>query len=222
MAEVSLGVEKRETVGKKANKQLRREGKIPGIYYFHGEDSVSLVVNEKELKSVIHSESSIVDLNFDDKKKVKCVIREVQWDPVDSYPLHVDFMGIKLTEIVHVEVPVHLVGTPIGVKQEGGILQHIIRELSIESLPLDIPEHIDIDITDLDIGDGVRVEDISIEKVKILNEPTQSIVVIRPPVIEVEPEPEEVEGELEEEGAEPEADDAKKEDEKAQEEESKK
>ncbi|MFQ5677434.1 MAG: 50S ribosomal protein L25/general stress protein Ctc, partial [bacterium] len=89
-----------------------------------------------------------------------------------------------------------------GVKQEGGILQHIIRDLSIEALPLDIPEHIDVDITNLNIGDSVRVEDISIDKVKILNDPSQSIVIVRAPVVVEEPVVEE--GEELEEGVEPE------------------
>jgi large subunit ribosomal protein L25 len=120
-------------------------------------------------------------------------------------------MGIKLTEKVHVDVPVHIVGTAVGVKQEGGIMQHIIREISIEALPLDIPEHIDVDITDLDIGDSIRIDDLSIDKVKILTDPTQSIVVIRPPTIIEEPVVEEEGLEEGEEAAEPEVIGEKKE-----------
>lgn len=213
MTEAGLEVLKRELVGKKANKQLKKEGKIPGIYYMHGEDSIPVAVDAKQLKTMIQSEASIIDLQFDgDEKSTKSVIREVQWDPLYGRPLHVDFMGIKLTEKVHVDVPVHIVGTAVGVKQEGGITQHIIREISIEALPLDIPEHIDVDITDLNIGDSVRIEDLSIDKVKILADLTQSIVVIRPPAVIEEPEVEEEEGlEEGEEGAEPEVIGEKKE-----------
>lgn len=210
--ETVLEIKKRESIGKKANKHLRREGKIPGIYYMHGQDSIPVAVDEKMLKSLIHSEASIIDLKFNgDKEAMKSVIREVQWDPVDGHPLHVDFMGIKLTEKVHVEVPIHIVGTAAGVKQEGGIMQHIIRELAIEALPLDIPDHIDVDVTDLNIGDSIRVEDISIDKVKILSDLSQSIVVIRPPVVVEEPVVEEEILEEGEEGAEPEVVGEKKE-----------
>lgn len=196
MEELVLNVEKRQELGKKATKSLRKMGKLPGIYYFHGQESVPVAIDEKELKSVIHSEASIIDLKIDNGHNTKCVIREVQWDPIFGKALHVDLMGIKLTEKVTVEVPIHLVGTPVGVKQKGGILQHIIREIEIESLPLDIPEHIEIDVTHLDIGDAIRIEDLSIEKVKILNDPSQSIVVVRPPVVAVEPTVEEEEEEV--------------------------
>ncbi|RMF66136.1 MAG: 50S ribosomal protein L25 [Calditrichaeota bacterium] len=202
MSELVLSVEKREATGKKISKQLRREGKIPGVFYFHGQDSVPVAVDEKELRNVIHSEASIIDLDFDGKKKTKCVIREVQWDPVYGHPLHVDFMGIKLTEEVTVDVPVHVVGTAVGVKDGGGIMQHILREITVQCLPLDIPEHIEVDVTELEIGDAIRVEDLKLDKVKILSEPSQSIVVIRPPTVVAEPTV--AAEELEEEGAEPE------------------
>ncbi|MFQ5753025.1 MAG: 50S ribosomal protein L25 [bacterium] len=187
MAELVLNLEKRKDVGKKANKQLRKMGKIPGIYYIHGEESIPFVINAKQLHNVIHTETSILNLKFDSGKNAKCVIRDIQWDPVNDQPLHVDFMGIKLTEKVQVEIPIHLVGTPVGVKQEGGVLQQIIRELSIESLPMDIPEHVEIDVSHLNIGDTCRVEELNIEKVKILSDPSQSIASVRPPRVVVEP-----------------------------------
>ena len=201
MEELVLNVEKRQVIGKKHTKQLRSMGRVPGVYYFHGQDTIPISVDAKQLKSVIHLEASIIDLNFNDGHKTKCVIREVQWDPLYGKALHVDFMGIKLTEKITVKVPVHLIGTPEGVKKDGGILQQIIREIEIESLPLDIPEHIEIDISHLNIGDAIYVESLSIEKVKILVDPSRSIVVVRPPVVIVEPTAEVTE---EEEGAEPE------------------
>ncbi len=186
MSEVSIQVEKRDTRGKGASKTLRRNGRIPGVYYFHGEESVALSVDHKDLRGLLHSDANVIDLGFSASKKAKCVIREVQWDPVASEPLHVDFMGIKLSERITVTVPVHLVGESAGVKL-GGILQHILREISVECLPLDIPEHLEVDISDLDVGDGITVADLSIEKVKVLNEPTQSIVIVRPPAVVEEP-----------------------------------
>ncbi|RMD90219.1 MAG: 50S ribosomal protein L25 [Calditrichaeota bacterium] len=213
MIEMSLNVELRKQIGKKFTHQLRREGKVPGVYYFHGEDTIPVAVDEKELKSVLHSEASIVDLVFNNGKKTKGVIREIQWDPVYGKPLHVDLMGVKLTETVTVEVPLHLVGDPIGVKQGGGILQQQLRMLEIEALPLDIPEHIDVDVSNLGIGDSFHVEDLKLEKVKILTEPSHSIAVVLPPTVVAEPT---VEEEVEEE-AEPEVVSQKKEEAEAEE-----
>ena len=186
MAEV-LNVEKRENLSRSESRRLRRTGRVPGIYYIHGEESLPLSVDLKEFQSVIHSDANIVDLAFPDQKhQVKCVIREVQWDPVQSNPLHVDFLGVKLTEKVTVAIPVHLVGTSTGVKNNGGILQHVIRELNVECLPLDIPEHFEIDVTDLEVGDAIHISDISIDKVTILNDSDQSIAIVRPPAVVVE------------------------------------
>lgn len=202
MAETVLQVSKRDAVGKKEVKRLRRLGRLPGVFYIHGEEPVPVSMEEKQLRDVLHVETNVVDLHFvDDDTKTKCVIREVQWDPVYDSPLHVDLMGIKLTEKISVSVPIHLIGTPVGVSQNGGVLQHILREIELEGLPLEIPEHIEVDVSGLDVGDAVRIEDLSLDKVEILGEPNWSIAVVRPPTVIAE-EPE-VEEEVEE-GAEPE------------------
>ena len=200
MSEVVLNIEKRSEIGKQAAKRLRRSGKTPGIYYIHGEESVPIALDNKELYSVIHHEASIIDLKFDSGDKSKYVIREIQWHPVQDEPIHVDLMGIKMTEKGQFEVPVHLAGNPVGVKQQGGVLEQIIREISIECLPGDIPEHLEVDVTDLEIGDAIRVDMLAIDKVKILTDPSQSIAIVRAPRV-VEEEEAVVE---EEEGAEPE------------------
>ncbi len=200
MSEVVLNIEKRSEIGKQAAKRLRRSGKTPGIYYIHGEESVPIALDNKELYSVIHHEASIIDLKFDSGDKSKCVIREIQWHPVQDEPIHVDLMGIKMTEKGQFEVPVHLAGNPVGVKQQGGVLEQIIREISVECLPGDIPEHLEVDVTDLEIGDAIRVDQLEIDKVKILTDPSQSIAIVRAPRV-VEEEEEVAE---EEEGVEPE------------------
>ncbi len=186
MAEVVLDVEKRDKIGKQGSRQIRRSGKVPGIFYMHGEDSIPIAVDAKQLHHVIHTETSVIDLNFDSGGKRKCVIREIQWDPIHVRPLHIDLMGIKLTEKVQVEVPIHLVGTPLGVKLGGGILQQIVRALPVECLPMDIPEHIEVDVSNLEIGHTMRVETIQLEKVKVLLDPSQTIAVVRPPKLVVE------------------------------------
>jgi large subunit ribosomal protein L25 len=165
----------------------------------HGEDSIAVTLDSKELYTVIRTEASIVDLKFNSGKESKCVIRDIQWHPVSDQPLHVDLMGIKMTEKVQVDLPIHLIGNPVGVKQEGGVLEQIIREISIECLPGDIPEHLEIDVSDLSIGDTVKIDQLQIDKVKILTDPSQSLAAVRVPRVIAEPEVE-----LEEEAAEPE------------------
>ncbi len=186
MAEVLLNLSLRQEIGKKGARQMRRTGAIPGVFYIHGQDSIAVTVDEKALRTVIVSKANLVDLKFDNGRNEKCVIREVQWDPLTSRPLHVDLMGIKLTEKVRIKVAVRLVGSPVGVK-EGGTLQTMLRELEIECLPLDIPENIPIEVGGLKIQDTVHVGDIKLERVRILNDPGQVIVSVLPPKIEEAP-----------------------------------
>jgi len=186
MAEVLLNLSLRQEIGKKGARQMRRTGAIPGIFYIHGQDSIPVAVDEKALRTVIVNKANLVDLKFDNGRNEKCVIREVQWDPLTSRPLHVDLMGIKLTEKVRIKVAVRLNGSPVGVK-EGGTLQTMLRELEIECLPLDIPENIPIEVSGLKIQDTVHVGDIKLDRVRILNDPAQVIASVLPPKVEEAP-----------------------------------
>lgn len=203
MSEVKLQVEKRETRGKEAAKKLRREGKIPGIYYFQGQEAIALAVDEKQLHGVVSGEGSVVDLQVGKGKILPSIIKDVQWHPVTSEPVHVDFLGVKLDEAVVVEVPLSVVGTSKGVKNAGGVLQQVHRYVEVECLPLDIPEHIEVDISDLDINDTVHASDLHFDKGQIVTDPDTLILSILPPRVEVEVEEEEAVPEGEEE-AEPE------------------
>lgn len=193
MSESILNAQKREEINKKGTKAIRREGRIPAIYYFHGQDSTPLSIDEKEFRGILSSDSNIIELAFEDNKKTKCIVRDIQWDPVSSKPVHVDFLGIKMTEKITMQIPVNLIGTATGVKNEGGIQQQLLRELEVEALPADLPEHLDVDVTELGLGDAIHVSDIEINKVKILNDPEQSIVSISHPRVEEEVEEDEVE-----------------------------
>jgi len=187
MAEALLDLSIRQAAGKKSARQMRRTGAIPGIFYIHGQDSVPISVEEKALRTVIVSKANLVNLKFSDGRNEKCVIREVQWDPLSSRLLHVDLMGIKLTEKIKVKVSVQLAGSPVGVKKEGGTLQTMLRELEIECLPLDIPENIALDVSALKIHDAIHVSDLQLEKVRILNDPEHVIVTVLPPKLEEVP-----------------------------------
>jgi len=204
MSENILRAEMRELTGKEISKKMRREGKIPGVFYSRSEKSIPIILDERELMKVLVSESGLLDIQIDKKKKRKAIIKEVQTDPVKQTLVHVDVMGVKLKEKVTLAVPIHCVGEAVGVKEDGGILHQVLREIEVSSLPLDLPEHIEIDVSELGIGDSITLDSIKIENVEILGEPNQSIVhVITPTVIKEEEEvvSEEEEGEAPEEEA---------------------
>jgi len=204
MAEVSLAVEKREIMGKGPAKKLRSAGKIPAVIYGQGEKSVPLVIDEKMFHAILHShhgENVIFEIQIPGRKTgLKAILREVQHQPVSGEILHIDFQHISMTKKITVQVPVSLIGTPEGVKNKGGILEHILYELEVECLPGDIPEHIEVDVSYLDVGDSVHVSDIPVTQLKILTDLERSVATVVPPTIIKAPvEKEELEEELIEE-----------------------
>lgn len=188
MSSTLINVEVRNDIGKQASKRLRREGRVPGVYYSGGVDPVALSVDAKELRAALAHKSSIMDVRLGAAEPVKCIIREVQWHPVYGTPVHVDFMGVKLTEKITMEVPIRLTGTAAGVK-DGGTLQQLLRSLEIKCLPLDIPEAVDIDVSNLNIHDAIYVRDLPAEKFEILNEPEQMVISVLAPRLEETPVP---------------------------------
>lgn len=204
MAEVTLAVEKRETMGKGPAKKLRSAGKIPAVIYGQGEKTVPLTVDGKAFHAVLHShhgENVIFEIHIPGRKTgLKAILREVQHEPVSGKILHVDFQHISMTKKITVQVPVSLLGTPDGVLNKGGILEQILHELEVECLPGDIPEHIEVDVSQLDVGDSIHVSDIPATKVTILTDPERSVATVVPPTIIKAPvEKEELEEELIEE-----------------------
>jgi large subunit ribosomal protein L25 len=197
MSDTALKVENRKETGKEFAKKLRYEGKIPAIIYASKEDSVMCSVNAHELELIIRKESNIIDVILEGGKVRKTIIREVQRDPVTNHLLHVDLLGIKLDEKVRMSIPVQLTGVPVGVKVDGGILEHPLREVEVEGLPLDIPDHLVIDVADLKIGDVMTLEKIPADKFEFITETHHPVaMVIQPKVAKVdEPSEEELEGE---------------------------
>jgi len=184
MAEVvTLQAKARQSRGKKTAKQDRRKGVVPGIYYMRGEDSVAISVDDKALRRVLMSDAKIIDVVIDGGAQIKCVIREVQYEPIKGSPLHIDLMGVKLTEKVRVKVPVQATGAAAGVK-EGGVLQIVFRELEVEALPLDIPDHITVDVSALKINDAIHVREVVQDKFKILADADAVVVAVLPPRLE--------------------------------------
>jgi large subunit ribosomal protein L25 len=186
----------REETGKGAARTARRGGRVPGILYGHGEESVSLSVDAGELSRLVHSisvDNTIVDLEMGGEP-YKVLIREIQKHPFRDEFLHIDFFHVAMDEKIHVEIPISLVGVATGVKNKGGVMDHQLRELEVYCLPGNIPERVEIDVSELDIGDSIHVRDVSLPDVEILTDLDRSVVaVLAPTVIEVEEEPEEEE-----------------------------
>lgn len=206
MALAELKVEKREGGSRLETKELRRSGKIPAVYYASDADSMMLIVDHLIFQRLISHDVNVIDLVLDGSKNLKCIIREIQRDPVTDKVVHIDFMGVKLDVEVNLTIPVVLQGIPVGVKDSGGILEHSLRQIEVKGLPLEIPEHVEIDVSHLDVGDSIHVRDISLEKAEILTDPDQDLATVVLPKKVAEPVEEELEeGEEGEEGVEGEA-----------------
>lgn len=210
MKKIELTVREREGFGSPEARRMRRSGRIPGVLYGSGVDNTPLSVEEKTLRKALGGDTGgvILTLTFEGKKKEHpAILKDYQTDPVSSSLLHVDFMEVRMDRPVEATVRVELIGTAIGVK-EGGIMDHSLREVGIRCLPGDMPDHVECDVEELDIGDAVRVSDlVAPAGVEILNDPENTVASVIPPTILKEEVPEEEE--LEEvEGVEAEGEEA--------------
>ena len=159
MSDIVLKAERREA-GRSNSRALRRQGVVPGIYYHHGDDPISVGVEALALRPLITStESHLVTLSISDGTEKLCILKEVVYDPITDRPVHFDLMGVAAGEKMKVNVSVVLDGRPVGLA-EGGILQHQANEIEIECLPKDLPEHIVVDISGLTIGGSIHVGDL--------------------------------------------------------------
>ena len=202
MAEVTLKAEKRE-VKKGGAKKMRREGIIPGVYYLHGSEPVHIQVTVNDIKPIVYtSETRIAKLLIEGEEDRECILKDVKFDPVSDKILHFDLLGVTRGETLQLEIPISLVGKPVGVK-EGGVLQQSLFRIDIECLPKDIPENVEVDVSHLTMGDAVKVSDLNLEDITILNAEDSIIASIIAPRSEVEEEEEDLLAE-DEETAEPE------------------
>jgi large subunit ribosomal protein L25 len=194
MAVISLSGQLRERLGKGGARTARRDGKIPAVLYGHGEQPLSVSIGARDFDLALRGHKGgnpIVNLSVD-AKEFTALIRDVQYDPVTHGILHLDFQHISLTETIEVEVPVHLTGVPVGVKDGGGILETILREVEVRCLPTAIPSSIDADVSALNIGDSVHVRDLSVPNVTILTDPDATVATVVPPTVMEEKPAEEV------------------------------
>lgn len=183
--QATLSAEPRSVTGKGAARELRRKGRIPAVIYGHHREPEALDVDATaatRLLQAIGSAAALVDVTIAGRAPVKVLIREVQRNPVRPVDvIHLDLYEISADEKITVEVPVHLTGIPDGVRNSGGVLDHLMHKLEIRVFPRDLPDHIEIDVTPLTIGHGVFVRDVQVPNAEILNDPGQPVCTVVPP-----------------------------------------
>ncbi|HLS58161.1 MAG TPA: 50S ribosomal protein L25 [Paracoccaceae bacterium] len=189
--QVMLQAATRTTTGKGAARALRREGKVPAVIYGHGREPEALVIDAAVVtRALTHaSAATVIEVTVDDRAPIRALLREVQRNPIRAHDiLHLDLYEVHADEKITVEVPVRLVGTPEGVRNSGGVLDQVLRDLEIEVFPGDIPDTIDIDVSGLGIGQSIHVRDIKLDKAEILNDEDLPIAtVVAPRTEEAEP-----------------------------------
>ncbi len=195
MERLMIQASERERVGKEYAKKARRQGLVLSVLYKKG---VSMPLELKEIDLIhllhrAHSESMLVDLKIikcDGKEEVNiAILKDLSHDPLKGNVLHVDFQGISLDEIIKIKIPVEVKGEPIGVKRDEGVLDHLLWEIEVECKAAQIPEKIEIDVSDLAIGDAIHISDLKFsEGVKATGAMNQIVVHVSAPRVEVEEE----------------------------------
>jgi large subunit ribosomal protein L25 len=181
---LTIKAEKRDVFGKNANRRLRKQGKIPAVLYGEGTLSVPLTLQKKDIVLILKSESgenTIFKVTYD-SKALDAMIKELQVGPTSDELIHADLIHISMDKAIRVAVPFQLQGEPVGVKTEGGFVDFMTREVEVECLPKDIPEHIKVDISQLYLHQSLKVGDIaSPEGVKVMTDPGMVVVIISLP-----------------------------------------
>jgi len=198
VAQVSVRVETGRLLGSRASRRLRATGMVPAVVYGLGTEPMHVAVNHHDLTVAFHGEGgthALINLEIDGATSVPTLIKAIDRHPFRNLIRHVDFLQVSLSETVETEVTLHFTGSPAGVK-EGGILTPARNTIRIEALPTQIPGSVELDVSDLQINDTLRVSDLlPIEGVVFLDDPDALLVMVSPPTIEAIPEPTEEEGE---------------------------
>lgn len=203
--EHKIDINKRESLGKKGVKQLRREGMIPGIYYSpNSESSTPIVISQGDFYEAVKSGARIFNISVG-KKQQNVLFKSVQYHPVTDQVLHIDLYGIRMDRAINIKIPVHLIGDPIGVTEEGGVVNQATTEIEIICLPGDIPEFVETDISGLALGDAINVGIIQLdEKITLVTPENTVLASVTHAMKEIEPVVAEEDGEfIDEEGETP-------------------
>ena len=195
-------VQNRAVLGSAESRRLRRQGMIPGVLYGR-ERPVAITIAERSLRAALTTSgglNAVLDVVVEGGKAHSSVLKEYQQHPVKGHIIHVDLQEVRLDQPIHATVPLHLHGEPEGAK-EGGVLSQVTNELNVEALPMEVPEHLEVDVSQLQIGDSLRLSSLRVpEGVKLLDDLEETVLAtVTAPMREEEPEPvegEEVEGEV--------------------------
>ncbi len=188
MSEITINAEIRKVLGKRV-KPVRTAGKVPGIYYAHGQENIPLSMNELTLQPLFRTSAThVINLKLDDGSSHTCILKDIQFDPVTEKPVHFDLFGLNANEELTIEVPVVLKGIPQGVK-DGGALQHVMHKLRVSCLPKNIPDRVEINVEAMKMNTSIHVKELSVPNVKILDNGSSTVVAVVPPTILKEPEP---------------------------------
>jgi large subunit ribosomal protein L25 len=179
MSELVLKATTRPT-GKQAAKRLRRSGKVPGIFYATAMQPIPVAVHPLSLHPLVYTrETHVVQLEIEGhERRYECILKDVAFDPVTDAIVHFDLYGISADRAVEFEVPVRLVGTPVGVHEQGGLLEQIMHKVTVVCKPADLPEHLDVDVSHLRIGQSVHVGDLSIPGLTFKHAPEVAIAAV--------------------------------------------
>jgi len=216
MEKTKLKASERKDFTKSTTKRIRREGLIPGVFYSKNNNPIHIGVADKTINPLVFtSKTHLISLELEGHEEYECIIKDIQFDPVTDKVIHFDLLGLTKGEKITLEVPVQLVGSPIGVK-EGGVVQHVMHKIEIECLPKNIPEHLVVDIAGLKLGDSIHISDLIYEDIEFIDPKESLIVQVVHPKVKEEAAPV-AEGEGEE-AAEPEVISKGKQEEKEEEE----
>jgi len=185
MKQVTLETTIREGIGKEHCKKLRQNALIPAVLYGKDTSPVTLTVPEREFKKILASGSNVlIELKIDQNGGAShlAMVTEIQKDPLGKKIHHVDFHKVSLDTKVSATIPIHIVGEPAGVKSGGGVLEHMLWEIDIETLPLSIPNNITVNVAHLGIDDSITVKDLNLpEIITVLNDPGEVIAIVHAP-----------------------------------------
>jgi large subunit ribosomal protein L25 len=188
---ITVNASRRTDFGKNASRRLRCSGGIPATVYGQGKEAASLTVDPKVIWGILHShagQNTIFELTVDQGDTSHALIKDFQRDPVKGNLLHVDLLRIDMSHKLTLRVPVEISGTPVGVKVGGGLLDIVLREIEIKCLPADIPEHILVDVSNVDLNQAFRVNELKLsDKIEVLSDPDSVIVTVSPIRVQEEP-----------------------------------
>jgi len=183
----TLNATARTGSGKGGARKLRATGKVPAVVYGHGDKNVPLALDRHELELLLHAisvENTVISLVTDGGTGKDVLIRDVQMHPYRPEVLHVDFIQLHAGEVIRMKIPVRLTGNPAGVRDEGAVLDQVIYDIEVECLPGNIPEAFEVDVSNLAVGESVRVHDLSLPNVRILADGELPVASVVPPTVE--------------------------------------